>query len=83
MGEEWVYVDLGADCEFDRVALYWIRAAAEGASRSPTTRATWRELQALPSPGAASDDIKLATARARALCARADDAAGLARTVTF
>ena len=24
-GEEWVYVDLGAACTFDRVALYWIR----------------------------------------------------------
>ena len=29
-GEEWVYVDLGAACTFDRVALYWIRRAAEG-----------------------------------------------------
>src|SRR5208282_3538459 len=29
--EEWVYVDLGAACTFDRVALSWIRRASEGA----------------------------------------------------
>ena len=29
-GNEWVYVDLGAPCTFDRVALYWILRAAEG-----------------------------------------------------
>ena len=26
-GEEWVYVDLGAACTFDRVVLSWIRRA--------------------------------------------------------
>ena len=25
-GEEWVYVDLGARCTFDRIVLHWIRA---------------------------------------------------------
>src|ERR1017187_3265610 len=30
-GKEWVYVDLGAPCTFDRVALAWIRRPAEGA----------------------------------------------------
>ena len=29
-GAEWVQVDLGAACTFDRVALHWIRRAAEG-----------------------------------------------------
>ena len=34
-GEEWVYVDLGAPCTFDRVALYWI-------SRPPKVRCRYR-----------------------------------------
>ena len=29
-GEEWVYVDLGAQCTFDRVVLAWIRRAGRG-----------------------------------------------------
>ena len=30
MGEEWVYVDLSPQCEFDSVKLHWIARAAEG-----------------------------------------------------
>lgn len=59
-GEEWVYVDLGADCQFDRVVLHWIRPAAEGSIQVSDDAATWRTLQALTAPGASSDDIKLA-----------------------
>ena len=59
-GEEWVYVDLGAECQFDRVVLHWIRPAAEGSIQVSDNAAAWRTLQALPAPGGASDDIKLA-----------------------
>jgi len=55
-GEEWVYVDLGARCAFDRVALYWIRRAAEGAIQVSDDAVTWTRLQALT----AVDDVKLA-----------------------
>ena len=37
-GEEWVYVDLGAPCTFDRVVLHWLARPSEGRCRSPTTR---------------------------------------------
>ena len=30
LSEEWVYVDLGARCTFDRITLTWIARAAEG-----------------------------------------------------
>jgi hypothetical protein len=30
LGQEWVYVDLGARFDFDRLKLYWIARAAEG-----------------------------------------------------
>jgi hypothetical protein len=59
-GEEWVYVDLGAVCQFDRVVLHWIRRAAEGVVQASDDAASWRTLQALPESGAASDDIELA-----------------------
>ena len=57
--QEWVYVDLGAVCTFDRVALYWIRRAAEGALQVSDDAANWKTLQALPSSGAV-DEIRLA-----------------------
>lgn len=55
-GEEWVYVDLGAVCTFDRVALHWIRRPAEGALQVSDDAATWKTLQPL-----SSDEIKLAS----------------------
>lgn len=55
-GEEWVYVDLGASCTFDRVALYWIRRAAEGAIQISDDAAAWTTIQSL----GAADDIRLA-----------------------
>ena len=58
-GEEWVYVDLGARCEFDRVALYWIARAAEGSIQVSDDAKTWRDLHRL-SGTAPVDDIKLA-----------------------
>jgi hypothetical protein len=62
-GEEWAYVDLGADCTFDRVVLTWIRRAAEGAIQVSNGSEPWRTLQPLPQGGGASsgpDDIHLA-----------------------
>ena len=58
--EEWVYVDLGAPCKFDRVALYWIRRAAEGSLQVSDDAVNWRTLQALPANTDLADDIKLA-----------------------
>jgi hypothetical protein len=55
-GEEWVYVDLGARCTFDRVALYWIRRAAEGSIQVSDDAVAWRTV----APLSAVDDVKLA-----------------------
>ncbi|SPE25758.1 Beta-mannosidase [Candidatus Sulfopaludibacter sp. SbA3] len=54
-GQEWVYVDLGAACTFDRVVLHWIRRAAEGSIQVSDDAKTWRTLQDLSTV----DDIKL------------------------
>ena len=60
LSDEWVYVDLGAPCEFDRITLYWIARAAEGSIQISDDATSWRELQPLPTTNALVDDIKLA-----------------------
>jgi hypothetical protein len=44
MGEEWVYVDLGPNCELDTVKLHWIARAAEGKVQVSDDAATWRDV---------------------------------------
>ncbi|MBZ5583317.1 MAG: discoidin domain-containing protein [Acidobacteriia bacterium] len=56
---EWVYVDLGAPATFDRVSLYWIRRAADGAIQASDDAKTWRTVQLLPASGGPNDDLKL------------------------
>ena len=60
LDEEWVYVDLGARCEFDRVVLYWIARAAEGSIQVSDDAANWRDIQSLSDAGGLTDDFKLA-----------------------
>ncbi len=60
--EEWVYVDLGAECTVDRVVLYWIERAAEGTVQISNDAKRWRTIQALPATGGAKDELKLAEA---------------------
>ncbi len=59
LGEEWVYVDLGTPCEFDRVALYWIAKAVEGVIQVSDDAQNWRDLQPLPGGPDLRDDIRL------------------------
>ncbi len=59
-GEEWVYVDLGAVCTFDRVALSWIARAAEGKIQVSDDASNWSTLQVIPASGSSNDQIHLA-----------------------
>jgi hypothetical protein len=58
-GEEWIYVDLGAICTFDRVGLVWVQRAAEGSIQTSDDASQWKTLQALPSVTDSTDDIHL------------------------
>jgi beta-galactosidase/beta-glucuronidase len=60
LGEEWVYVDLGARCEFDRVVLYWIARAAEGSLQVSDDAQNWRDIHPLPDGTGNTDDLRLA-----------------------
>jgi hypothetical protein len=53
-GGEWVYVDLGAACTFDRVTLSWIRGG-EGLLQVSDDAANWTTLRPI------ADDMKLAS----------------------
>jgi len=57
--QEWVYVDLGAACTFDRVVLAWIRRAAEGSIQVSDDAKNWRTLKPFSASGGAVDEIKL------------------------
>ena len=59
-GEEWVSVDLGAPCTFDRISLDWIRRAAEGALQVSNDGAQWQTILPLPAAAGSVDDIHLA-----------------------
>jgi hypothetical protein len=56
-GEEWVYVDLGARFEFDRVVLSWIAKPAEGSLQVSDDAENWKEIQALPAASTSTDDF--------------------------
>ncbi len=76
-GDEWVYVDLGAQCSFDRVALFWLRRPALGSIQTSDDAANWKTLQALAASGT-NDDIKLAQAsKARYVRVLMNKAAGV------
>lgn len=58
-GEEWVMVDLGAECTIDRVSIEWIWRAAEGRVQVSENGKQWRDAAALPAGSGLSDDIRL------------------------
>ncbi len=47
-GEEWVSIDLGAVCTFDRIVLSWISRAAAGSIQVSNDAKQWQTLQPLP-----------------------------------
>ena len=60
-GNEWVSVDLGADCTFDRVALDWIHRAAAGEIQISGDGRAWRTLQPLAEGAGLTGDIHLSS----------------------
>lgn len=58
-GEEWVSVDLGANCTFDRIHLLWILGAAEGALQISGDNTHWQTLQSLHSSAVNDEEIHL------------------------
>ena len=59
--QEWVYVDLGAECTFNRIVLSWIRRAAAGSIQASDDAAAWKDIAPLPENAekGQTDEIKL------------------------
>jgi hypothetical protein len=58
-GVEWVYVDLGAQCSFNKIKLNWISAASQGKIQSSTDANHWRDIASLSSNNGTLTDIPL------------------------
>jgi hypothetical protein len=58
MGEEWVYVDLGPNCEFDTVKLHWIARAAEGKVQVSEDAERWRDLADIGGHSGAVEEVR-------------------------
>lgn len=63
---EWVYIDLGGKCSFDRINLYWLKRAESGSVSILDDCKNWNTIAALPKNSAQKDAIILdKTYRAR------------------
>lgn len=56
---EWVYVDLGAECEFDKIKLYWINKATSGSIQVSYNTSDWENIANLSDNTSLIDDISL------------------------
>jgi hypothetical protein len=61
-GVEWVYVDLGAPCTFDRIVLRWLARPSDAVLQVSEDATAWRDVQALAAAPGNDDDLKLKTA---------------------
>ena len=57
--EEWVYVDLGAPAEYDKISLYWINKAVKGAIQASNDAKQWVSIVDLPGGHEKKDVIEL------------------------
>jgi hypothetical protein len=57
-GNEWIYVDLGAQCWFNHIKLYWISPAQTGSIQISDDAVTWKNVLELPATGASVTDLK-------------------------
>jgi hypothetical protein len=56
--KEWIYVDLGTNCSFDNIKLYWLKRAAVGTIQTSDDAKTWEDISALPVDLSLINDIK-------------------------
>lgn len=63
-GRQWVSIDLGAECSFDRVRIHWIEKATEGQLECSADGHTWQKLSDITGGTAQCEEIA-ATATAR------------------
>lgn len=58
-GEEWISVDLGTVCSFDRVKLAWIRRAVQGVVQVSSDGKQWTDVAQLQPASGNDEEIRL------------------------
>jgi hypothetical protein len=56
--KEWIYVDLGAVCSFNKINLFWLRRAESGSILISNDAKTWKTISDLPKNSSTTDEIK-------------------------
>jgi hypothetical protein len=59
--EEWVYVDLGAICSFDKINLFWLRRPAAGTVQAANEADRWTDIYDLSDNALLTDEITFDT----------------------
>ena len=57
--QEWVYVDLGAICSFDRILLHWISPAKTGSLQISDDAVNWKDIASLAPNGSPKEEYKI------------------------
>lgn len=55
---EWIYVDLGVNCSFDKINLYWLKKGESGSIQISDDAKNWKTISDLPNNSSAKDEIK-------------------------
>jgi len=55
---EWVYIDLGNICSFDKINLYWLKRAESGSVLISNDAKEWKKISRLPVNSGNKDEIK-------------------------
>ena len=58
-GKEWLYIDLGASAQYDKIDLHWINKATKGSIQSSDDAKTWTDIAGLPGGTNREDVINL------------------------
>jgi hypothetical protein len=54
---EWIYVDLGSLCSFNKIKLYWLKPAAAGLVEVSDDAKNWRVISSLPDDSSLTNNI--------------------------
>ncbi len=55
--QEWVYVDLGADADFDKIKLYWVNRPSSGSIETSDDAKQWKKIAELPAEAGCNEEI--------------------------
>lgn len=55
--QEWVYVDLGADADFDKIKLYWVNRPSSGSVETSDDARQWKKIADLPAEAGCNEEI--------------------------